>query len=126
MIIQDNKPLRALQIEFHQFFPFLKIEFYEGRHASGEGSPIREQLDPNLTLGQVRKIHKKGDLKIDPAMTVADFEQQFADQYGLNVQVFRKSGNLWIQTTATDGWTLDTQNRKGGHSQEQFIEKYGR
>ncbi|MBK6949217.1 MAG: hypothetical protein IPH16_15200 [Haliscomenobacter sp.] len=57
-------------------------------------------------------------------MTVREFEQAFYDTYGLNVQVFRRSGNIWIQTTATDSWTLAEQNRKGSSSERFFNEKH--
>jgi hypothetical protein len=29
------------------------------------------------------------------------------------VQVFRKSGKVWLETTVTDGWTLEEQNLQG-------------
>ncbi len=53
-------------------------------------------------------------------MSVSELEQLFLTKYGLNAQVFRRSGNLWLQTSATDHWTLAEQNRKGGHSEELF------
>ena len=46
-------------------------------------------------------------------MTVVDLEQSFSDVFGLGVQIFRKSGKVWLETTVTDGWTLDEQNRQG-------------
>jgi hypothetical protein len=29
------------------------------------------------------------------------------------VQVFRKSGNVWLETSATDAWSLKQQNQEG-------------
>jgi len=46
-------------------------------------------------------------------MTVAEMEERFRDIYGLGVQVFRKSGTIWLETTVTDGWTLEDQNKQG-------------
>jgi hypothetical protein len=43
-------------------------------------------------------------------MTVGELEQSFRDIYGLATQVFRKSGNNWIETTETVDWTLEKQN----------------
>ncbi|MDX1667421.1 MAG: hypothetical protein R3350_09340 [Saprospiraceae bacterium] len=123
MLIQDDKKLKDIQQKFRQKFPNLKLEFYSGRHESGEGSPITEKLDSEQTIGSVRTIHKEGDLKVSPSMAVAEFEKKMLDTYGLNVQVFRKSGNLWMQTTSTDHWTLEQQNRKGGSSELHFKEK---
>jgi hypothetical protein len=68
---------------------------------------------PSKTLGECRTIHDSGTLTITPQMTVANLEQGFADVYGLSVQVFRKSGKVWLETTVTDNWTLEEQNRQG-------------
>ncbi|MCR9285821.1 MAG: hypothetical protein NXI23_00380 [Bacteroidetes bacterium] len=118
MIITDNKKLKDIQMEFNDKFSHLKIEFYTSGHKGGEGSPVEETLDHNLSIGKVRKIHNEGDLSIDGHQKVSTFEQNFYKTYGLSVQVFRKSGALWMQTTSTDDWTLAKQNRKGGHSEE--------
>lgn len=117
MKISANKKLMDIQREFSNKFPSLKIEFYPGHHEEGEGSPAKETLHPELTIGSVRTVHKEGDLQISGDMEVQQLEQKFYEDYGLNVQVFRKSGLLWMQTSATDHWSLDKQNRKGGHSE---------
>ncbi len=123
MIISDHKTLREIKEEFHRYLPHLRIEFYAIPHDSGEGSYSKELLDPDLCIGEVRTLHQEGDLPVDVGMTVAEFEQAMRNKYGLFVQVFRKSGNLWMQTTATDHWTLGEQNRKGGASEEAWMEK---
>ncbi len=46
-------------------------------------------------------------------MRVNELEQSFADTFGLGVRVFRKSGKSWLETTVTDGWTLEEQNNQG-------------
>lgn len=124
MIITDKKNIREIQKEFNEKFPYLKIEFYKGEHRSGEGSPIKERLNPEQPIGAIRQVHVEGDLSIDGNLKVSTFENAFLEKYGLNVQVFRKSGNLWMQTTITDEWTLNEQNRKGGSSELHYKEKY--
>ncbi len=57
-------------------------------------------------------------------MKVRTLENVFYETYGLKVQVFRLSGNIWLQTTSTDEWTLHEQNRKGGASLSHYKEKY--
>lgn len=113
MIIKDNKTIQAIQEEFNNKFPFLKIEFYTQEHADQEGSPGSDKLEETLTIGQARTKINEGDLSIHANQKVSTLEQNFHDIYGLNVQVFRKSGNIWLQTTTTDNWTLHKQNEKG-------------
>ncbi len=125
MIITDHKKIKDIQVEFNQLFPHLKLEFYAHGHQPGGGSPVQEQLEQSKTIGEVRRVHNEGDFSVTETMKVRELEQLFQKKYGLNVQVFRKSGNIWIQTTSTDNWTLAEQNRKGGSSEEAFIEKYG-
>lgn len=123
MLITDSKKLSEIQREFREKFPYLKLEFYDTEHKAGQGNHSSQQIESFKTLGEVRRIHGAADLTIHPQMKVKNLEQLFAEHYGLNVQVFRNSGNIWLQTTATDDWTLHEQNRKGGSSEKHFHEK---
>ncbi|MCC6724706.1 MAG: hypothetical protein IT258_09360 [Saprospiraceae bacterium] len=123
MLIDDHKMIMDLQMEFHQKFPYLKLEFYSGTHKVGETSPAKTHLDGSLLLKNVRTVHTEDDLYIREEMSVSELEQLFLNKYGLNAQVFRRSGNLWLQTSATDHWTLAEQNRKGGRSEELLEQK---
>ena len=125
MKISDDKKIKAIQEEFQQRFPYLRLEFYEGKHEQGKPSPADAQLDRQLTIGAVRQLHNEGELTIEPEMSVGQLEDAFWNQYGLNVQVFRRSGNLWLQTTKTDDWSLAEQNRKGQHSEQAWKEMHG-
>lgn len=113
MLINDQITIKDIQQSFNNLFPNLKLEFYEHSHKKGEGSPPVEQLAENLTIGQARSIHTSGDLRIRPDQTIAQLEETFLTQFGLFVQVFRKSSNIWLQTTQTDDWTLNKANVEG-------------
>ena len=116
--------LKDIQREFNAKFPNLKIAFFSVAHSEGEGSPKEAEIDPQAKLAEVRTVNSEGTLEITPEMTVAELEKMFMGNFGLNVQVMRQSGNLWMQTTATDDWTLERQNRKGGSSKIHYDEKY--
>lgn len=111
IIINKNEKLKDIQQQFQEHYPFLKIEFYKKAHEEGEGSKPKTQLDSNLTIGEVQQVSKEGLLHIRAATKVAELESDMAEQFGLQVQVFRKSGNAWLQTTKTDDWTLAEQNQ---------------
>lgn len=111
--INDSKKISAIQEEFNELFPYLKIEFFSLPHKLGEGTLKKNIKNSNKTLGECRTIHKNGVLTIYSTMTVWDLEQLFNDTYGLSVQVFRKSGKAWLETTVTDRWTLEEQNEEG-------------
>jgi hypothetical protein len=109
--IKDNKTLREIQVEFNHRFPFLRLEFVSKKLKPG--TDFRDKKNSNSALANFRKTQKEGEIAFDENMTVTDLESQFLDRYGLNAQVFRRSGKLWLETTATDKWTLGYQNEQG-------------
>jgi len=111
--INDKRKIFAIQEEFNSVFPFLRIEFFSKPHKPGGGSSKKLLKQSSKTLGECRTIHNTGKISISEEMTVTELEQRFSDVYGLGVQVFRKSGNVWLETTVTDGWTLKEQNDQG-------------
>ncbi len=111
--INDKRKIFAIQEEFNTLFPFLKIEFFSKPHKVGGPSAKKLMKHNAKTLEECRTIHNKGQITITPNLTVSDLEQKFQDVYGLSVQVFRKSGKVWLETTVTDGWSLAEQNRQG-------------
>jgi hypothetical protein len=111
MFINKQKQLKQIQEEFHNQFPFLKLEFYSGFHKQGEDSEKRNVLDENLTVGDAGSLTNEQNVIISESMKVSELEKLFKDIFGLSVQVFRKSNNLWLQTTITDSWSLEKQNQ---------------
>ena len=112
--IDRNKQLSAIQAEFNNTFPYLKLDFFSKQHAVGEASAKQNLISNNRRLEDfIGFKNNKIEFTITSAMTVKDLEQNFIDAYGLSVQVFRKSGKVWLETTVTDGWTLEEQNRQG-------------
>lgn len=123
IIINDHRKIFAIQKEFSEAFPYLKIEFFSKPHRVGAPSSKKIMKHPSKTIGECRVIHNKGTLTITPDMTVADLEQAFSDVYGLSVQIFRKSGKVWLESTATDSWTLNDQNLQGKELSEYYEKK---
>ena len=111
--INDERKISAIQKEFNDAFPYLKLEFFAKPHTKGGASSKKLIKSNSKTLGECRTIHKRGHVSIIPSMTVYELEQEFQDRYGLTLQVFRKSGRSWLETTATDGWMLSKQNSEG-------------
>lgn len=109
--LSNDKTVAEIQKEFNTLFPFLKIGFFSKGHKSFEGTAKKSILDSETKLKLVKK--EKTKVQISATMTVNELEQLFKTKFGLNVQVFRKSGKSWLETTVTDGWTLSKQNEEG-------------
>jgi len=109
--VKKNKTIAELQYDFNQFYPFLKLDFY--KNTNGRlGSVIKQKLN-KTTLLNAAGNHKEGGLDITDSMSVGQLEKSFQNRFGMAVQVSRKSGTVWLETTITDSWTLKQQNEHG-------------
>ena len=105
--IKGEKPLKEIKQEFNILFSHLKIEFFHHSHVAGEASPLSDELNEDTIVNDIRKQSNEGELSFSEKTSVFELEDLFKNNFGLNAQVFRKSGNVWLQTTATDDWTLE-------------------
>ena len=109
--VKKNKTIAEVQDDFNLFYPFLKLDFY--KKTNGRlGSFIRQKILKTIFLTAIGN-GKEGGLEIADSMTVGHLEKSFYDKFGLTVQVSRKSGTIWLETTMTDSWTLQHQNEHG-------------
>ena len=114
LAIFADRTIREVQEDFTNAFPYLKIEFFRNGEVRKDRYPAQMMIAHNRTLKEAW-VRKKGEgaIALTDTMTVSDLENSFMDQFGLSVQVFRRSGNLWLETTMTDNWTLRQQNEHG-------------
>lgn len=111
--VKSDGTLAELQKSFNDKFPYLKIEFFTQPHQKGKATSNKFLVNPSRKLSEFVSDKSAVIVDIDGNMKVSVLEKMFADRYGLYVQVFRRSGKIWLETTATDEWTLDTQNEEG-------------
>lgn len=120
LTIRPNRLISDIQQEFNAMFPFLKIEFFRNKSNRkmefSSGNIIRH----NQKVAEGQAEVTDGAITIEPEMTVKQLEKEFNNEFSLAVQVFRRSGNVWLETTMTDEWTLKHQNE---HGRELSVEK---
>ena len=119
--VQNARTLQEIQHEFQEKFSHLKLEFYRRSHEEGQGSPEHYKLDATLTIGELRDGEATEEFSIHGNLKTSTFEETWQETFGFAVQVFRKSGNLWLQTTTTDDWTLSEQ-QKAAEEYDQSVE----
>jgi hypothetical protein len=107
--ISKERPIRDVQQDFNNQYPFLKLEFYKN-----DDMPlvIKKHLSQSASLKSAG-LNKDGFIEITDEMKVRDLENAFLKQFGLSVQVSRKAGVFWLETTMTDNWSLQKQNEYG-------------
>jgi hypothetical protein len=112
IIVNENTSIGQVKKDFSESFPFLKMEILaDTGFVIDSGMPDFDEFS-KTKLGEIHTLEKKGQIRISGQTTVKELEQMFQNIYGLNIQIFRQSGNVWIQTTVTDSWTLTEQNTR--------------
>ena len=111
LFISKDKTIHDVQQSFSSKYPFLKLEFYK-RDTTNPALTIEKHLSHSITL-KAAGLKEDGLIDIRNDLTVADLEKIFLTKFGLNVQVSRKSGIIWLETTMTDKWSLEKQNEHG-------------
>ena len=111
--IEDTRTIGDIQHEFNKHYPYLNIEFLNHIHLPKAKSDVPGKYSSERKLGSCRKNHNEGHVHIEPDVTVAEMEREFNNRFGLDVELFRKSGNLWIVASLTAAWTLERQNMEG-------------
>ncbi|MFT3705586.1 MAG: hypothetical protein QM802_24665 [Agriterribacter sp.] len=104
--------IAGVQEEFNRTFPFLKLEFFRYKDDGRNGG---EDLvfPPDKSMAECGAVIQEGVIEIEETMQVSTLEQLLKERFGLHVQVYRRSVNLWLQTTITDHWSLQKQNEHG-------------
>ena len=107
--LKFSTSIGELQEQFASEYPYLKLNFYSSNKPL---TRYRGHLWPGLSLLQAG-LKKEASIVIDDNMTVQQLEFLFRKELGLNMQLSRKSGILWLETTMSDSWTLTQQNEHG-------------
>lgn len=111
--ITPNRLISEVQKEFNAEFPFLKLEFYQNKGYQQPDFSANKILPHTRKIADAQSAITDGDMDVRADMKVKELEKAFKDEFALVVQVFRRSGNLWLQTSMTDNWTLGQQNEHG-------------
>lgn len=110
--IEHNSSVADIQDAFSLEYPYLKLEFFEPCHRSVPPRK-RKGVKGEANLGSIGRIDSPVDLEFNNSTTVAELEEKFQVMFGISAQVYRKAGNIWIETNITDKWTLQHQNEQG-------------
>lgn len=121
LFIEAGSKVDDVKKIFSNSYPFLKIELYKKPFNNGRFGIKKQQLAPTESLFKFVHALEKAAIDIGNNITVAELENQFAD-IGLIAEVFRKSGNVWIESSLTDNWTLLQQNSEAEEISRHFEE----
>jgi len=124
MLVEINNSLRIGDIKdaFNAAFPFLNIEFFTKPHDWGKPSSMASRLPRENKISQLRIVQNPAALEIHGWHTTGAVEQEFGKIFGLYIQIFRRDGKDWVQTTGTDNRTLEEQNEAGRNASQELMD----
>jgi glycerol-3-phosphate O-acyltransferase len=111
--IDTETKIRDVQRKFTEVYPFLKVEFYKKPYSEKKVSAIKDRISPDEIISEQAKFFKAESVDINRHRTVAALEKECYEKFGIAMQVSRKTGNIWIETSKTDDRTLKEQNQLG-------------
>lgn len=120
IVVDGKQNISTLQKEFNKTFSFLKIEFFREPCIKGKGNSKDKMISTNEILNRFQSKKQFGKIAFTKQTTVSELEENFLNKFGICMQVFRKSGNIWLETTSTDDWTLEQQNEEGRSLAQHF------
>jgi hypothetical protein len=111
-ILKNGCTVQEAQQKFGELFPHLLVKFYNKDHKPGQGNKSENELKPHEKL-TFRTAVTSDDvvIQLHGGLKTENFERLMREEFGVNVQIYRKSGKIWLQTMQTDGWTLAEQER---------------
>lgn len=110
--ISKENSVTEVQNLFSAQFPFLRITFFKNGINEGRKGQ-NAAYSPESRMKEMNKDFPEGEFEMDDEMTIPELESKFFNQFGLFVQVHRKSGNIWMEPNMTSSWTLRKQNEHG-------------
>jgi hypothetical protein len=117
--INKETTVQNIQSQFNDYYPYLKIEFFKN---FPKNKPIlkAEILNTAETLKDLDSYYEGREIDVDRNRSVKEMTKDFENMFGLSAHVFRKSGNVWVETSLTEDWALGDQNDEGQQISDHF------
>lgn len=106
MIVSPNMTVFEVIRGFSEEFPFLRLEIY----CQGQEATTVWLEKPLFALSRLKEPL---DVYLQADMPVFEVVESFWQNMGLQVVIFRRVGNSWLETSFTGNWTLEHQNNMG-------------
>lgn len=113
LLLSHEMTIRELNKNFQKKFPYLRLEFYSQEYLPGQTSLWDDRLAEETRLEEIVGNFLPTVIQFEAIETVADFRKRLLDEMGLHVQVFKKTNDVWQDTSRSDYLTLEKENILG-------------
>lgn len=111
LVLSPTMTLAHVSEQLSEKYHNLKLVFFTKSHERFKGNNVKDMItDKALLLRDCCNIAEETSIAIHGLMKTYELEELFESNFGLHVQVFRKTNSGWIETSTTDSRTLHDQN----------------
>jgi hypothetical protein len=122
--ITGNRKVADIQKDFNLLFPFLNLEFFDLAEDKMVSYTSSGRDFPQLCVKDIRGEQKDGELVVGLHMTVMQLEHILSEEFGLQAEVFERSGNQWMRYSLNGYWTLYHKNEAGRRTAFRYHSNY--
>lgn len=115
MKITTLSKLIDIKKAFSSHYPGLKIEFFIDKNKDGNLTADEKYSNADSLLSEISE-ESNNTLDMSLYTTASDLENAFKENFGVMVQVFRKSGSTWLMTSASDSIALSELSKQAVQS----------
>ena len=119
--INPNTQLDKINQGFKNYYPFLKLEFFNKPHSWQDETSEIQLISQQKFVKEVTDLQNNGFIEIHYWQKTGTVEQLFAKRFKLFIQIYRQHGEQWVQTTGTDELSLEEQNEVGRKASEELL-----
>lgn len=121
LIIRPESRISDLQTGFTAIYPYLKVEFFRLIITTEKFAPRRQRVEGFVPVKKFCILLEPNQFPLDKTRTISDVEDNFRQVLGLATEIYRKSGQQWIETSLTEDWTLEHQNLEGEQMSTSYV-----
>ena len=109
--IERNMTIDQVNHNLHTKFPYLKLVFFKQDNNNEEDNSENRITALYTPLIDIYPNLRNALINLNGNLQVRNLETKINEITGARVQVFRRSGNVWLETLTTDNKTLADLNK---------------
>ena len=120
ILINNNSFWNDIQVSFSTHYNFLRIDL------SATDIGVRKNMsfkkDNDFCINKITELKEPCIIDINGDKTISQLVKDFKMMLGTDIEVSRKSGNVWNLISLTASWTLEGQNEAGRFISSQMLD----
>lgn len=104
--IEENMTIDQINADLHTKFPHIKLVFFKPLNSDNIDEAKERVTELYKPLKNIYKGLRNAHINVNGNLQARSLELKINEITGARVQIFRRSGKLWLETLTTDNKTL--------------------